>query len=370
MKNIDEEIEKILREEEKCTLSEHEIVNFVNEGDTILKECEQISFFGDQQKKDYTHEQGPDFLKRNDIMSLKPFLAAQDVPSPQKKRNSIELSDLQELLGIGEDEYNRKEDFPKTTDILQNTHEQNQYVKKIKEVPDFVDNLFSKQPSYVQKPTQYFGGIEYSEDMRNPMRLNSANYEMYTTGIDNGAINDEFAASEWKSGHTNNFMMQRSSSPEDLLFRNPSVRQSTFNIQGYSKIKKRRRLNSNRWTTSAAMLAFHPSKLSSVEFVHGGMQFRQNAEIQADKMVLSPRPSNDSNTIKERFRKHAAKIDFENVTVYELKNIMKDYGLNPSGKKQEMIDRIKKTLRDLGDNTDEHRRMNTKEGPLYEKYFF
>lgn len=113
-----------------------------------------------------------------------------------------------------------------------------------------------------------------------------------------------------------------------ILFRNPSIYQNSFNMNSYSKLKKRRRLNLNTWSSS--FLAFHPSKLSSFEFVHGTVQNETS--------------NKNEGTFLDNFRKYVKNIDFDNITVIELKNIMKEYGLNPNGKKKEMIERIKKTL--------------------------
>lgn len=137
-----------------------------------------------------------------------------------------------------------------------------------------------------------------------------------------------------------------------ILFRNPSMYQNGFNTHGYSKLKKRRRLNSSSW--SSYFPAFHPSKLSSFEFVHG--------------TVKNESMSKNEENMVDSLKKYVKNIDFDNITVLELKNIMKEYGLNANGKKKEMIDKIKKALGGFEEEKEPVEKEKDNRG--YSGYFF
>jgi hypothetical protein len=131
------------------------------------------------------------------------------------------------------------------------------------------------------------------------------------------------------------------SASDPALFRNPIYFQSNFNPNAYNRVKRRRRLNSNtcNYTT------FHPSKLSSIDYVFGNLNNKQPEKPD----LISPVANNSENAKHfENLKKKINGIDFDNITVLELKTLMKDFGVNPNGKKQEMIDRLQKKIKELG----------------------
>ncbi|ELA41470.1 uncharacterized protein VICG_01454 [Vittaforma corneae ATCC 50505] len=161
--------------------------------------------------------------------------------------------------------------------------------------------------------------------------------------------------------------------PDCLLFRNPTLRQNSFNPQAYCKVKRRRRISSNTWCSAGNLLAFHPSKLSSFEFVRGNMSLTPKPIVNPGNFVFTPKQSSENDRMIENFKKQMNRIDFDNITVHELKSIMKDYGLNPNGKKKEMIDRLRNTLKEVRTKHEErqpNKITDCREDPLYEKYFF
>lgn len=137
---------------------------------------------------------------------------------------------------------------------------------------------------------------------------------------------------------------QRESNLNPMLFRNPVFFQSSFNPNAYNRVKRRRRLNSNtcNYTSNSS---FHPSKLSSIDYVLGNLNNEAKSPFSE-----SPHNKSDLNRNLEAFRSKITGIDFDNVTVLELKTLLKDFGVNPSGKKQEMIDRLQLKLKELGES--------------------
>ncbi|KAM0678580.1 hypothetical protein BDAP_000984 [Binucleata daphniae] len=57
--------------------------------------------------------------------------------------------------------------------------------------------------------------------------------------------------------------------------------------------------------------------------------------------------SDEFNRIVSAFNEKTSKLDYENVTVQQLKVVMKEFGLNHTGKKQELIERVKKTAQKI-----------------------
>lgn len=145
--------------------------------------------------------------------------------------------------------------------------------------------------------------------------------------------------SELKRNHS------RETGTDPLLFRNPAFFQSNFNPNAYNRVKRRRRLNSSTFSCRGGVM-LSPSKLSSIEYVFGNMNTDLRSPMQ--NMQSPNRHCIETARSLEAFKRKIDSIDFENVTVLELKNFLKDFGINPSGKKQEMIERLQRKLKELG----------------------
>lgn len=130
--------------------------------------------------------------------------------------------------------------------------------------------------------------------------------------------------------------------------------------------RKKRRNNSGAWHTSSLNqecgVPVPPSKYSSLEFVQGvdtrktfsnGAQQRlpeRNKNNYMLPMIMESEKSlNDEHlSILNSFKTEAGQLDLENITVFQLKALMKEYGLNHAGKKNELIENIKETLKKVG----------------------
>lgn len=199
--------------------------------------------------------------------------------------------------------------------------------------------------------------------------LNNLNSQM-SIGSSYQNINRQHPFNRYYNTRRENFQRPFINTPDRLLFRNPVLQQNNFNPLAYNKIKRRRRAGTNLWYTSSNILPFHPSKLSSLEFVHGGI----SATPKLTNLGMASGQTSEYLKIVEKFKRQIRNLDFDNITVHELKNIMKDYGLNPNGKKKEMIDRIINTLKDLGikgeENNNTSQALETKKDSSYDRYFF
>ncbi|EEQ81697.1 hypothetical protein NCER_101771 [Vairimorpha ceranae BRL01] len=96
----------------------------------------------------------------------------------------------------------------------------------------------------------------------------------------------------------------------------------------------------------------HPSKYSSLDYIQGTDIFNRRGmnERECNNSVLplflnSNKELNDEyKQIIKNFQKRVKELDFTNVTVHQLKLLMREFGLNHTGKKNELIERAKQTL--------------------------
>lgn len=434
MRNIDEEIERILNGDKTGVADKNERVNFVSEGFTSEKNAEQLIFQDDNRQtvsNEYDHRDWA-HLKNQEIFSMKPFSYSEqtDIFS-----NRAGINDQTGLFKSGTRQlvYDETTVMPRSTfknsQSFENTDKQND-----KEMNQFINDLLSnptleKQIKAHQEQTRTKALFEMEafetplmgnrnkslfekikRDTEDSNRYGRFDYARMTPQDYRGTISGYNAINTINTVNSNNFTnnyrtleksestayriqgeirsenmgdkqryddlygekpIQASNATETLLFRTPVMHQSSFNLQGYSKTKRRRRISSSKWCTAGGFLAMHPSKLSSLEFVHGGIGLGGQSE--GYEHNLMQKQEQTDGRMAESFKRQVNKLDFDNVTVYELKSIMKDYGLNPNGKKKEMIERIKSTLKELGTPYEEEKLpfiIEGREEPPYEKYFF
>lgn len=139
--------------------------------------------------------------------------------------------------------------------------------------------------------------------------------------------------------------------------------------------KKKRKNNPLLWQYIKQHQEFypgimHPSKYSSLDFVQGMNRTQKMYLGSIRRMPIMEK--NNSNTILPLYLNSASilensvhyaefvrvsrsffarikGIDYENVTVQQLKNIMKEFGLNHTGKKIDLIERVKNTKDIIGE---------------------
>lgn len=429
MGNTDEQIEKIVNRQYQEPENTDESISFIPEDYPSIKPIEHIAFQNvNGEMLDEGHrgnlrygEMSSNDTMQSKIMGYRPF----KTPNGSSKEVLLENKEikLEDLLGLGDSgnikshrEQNDMSGSILNTDEKQRTllfntgRETNN--PRTEEINQFIDDLFSN-PGLEKKVTErqryrfeeaVFAGMhtnEYNEGYNTAslgyeMPRNTQNYtysqespSKYTSGSpvgnqSNFSFNDkqdgkkraQTSPSQTNTSQRwelNNGYSRETNTPDCLLFRNPVMQQKGFTSQGYCKMKKRRRMSSSAWYSAGGMLAVHPSKLSSFEFVHGGMSLMPMVG-QGGIPAFSTKPGPETGRVIESFRKEIDRLDFDNITVHELKNIMKDYGLNASGKKKEMIDRLKNTMKELGrreNGEDEGEIVNNKHtDPQYDKYFF
>lgn len=138
--------------------------------------------------------------------------------------------------------------------------------------------------------------------------------------------------------------------------------------------------------------AFPPSKFSSLEFVQGSnnrktminMEPKQHERSKNNHILPMVLESNkilveEYAAVVRSFKSTVAQLDLNNVTVFQLKSLMKEYGLNHAGKKNELITHIKEIytkansldLNDAGKEQVAVRQPKQFEKEVeYDKYFF
>ncbi|WEL38875.1 SAP domain-containing protein [Encephalitozoon hellem] len=133
----------------------------------------------------------------------------------------------------------------------------------------------------------------------------------------------------------------------------------------------------------------HPSKYSSLDFIQG---VDDSQKMYLGAMRKSPPERSNGNSIfplflnsnkgvtdefkevVQNFRNSINELDFNNVTVQQLKSLMKEFGLNHTGKKNELIERLRDILKKI-DGKEVHKpeeqiQEKTKEADDFEFYFF
>lgn len=159
--------------------------------------------------------------------------------------------------------------------------------------------------------------------------------------------------------------------------------------------RKKRKNNPLLWQYIKSNQTFHPSiihpsKYSSLDFIQG-VDSSQKMYLGSVKRTPPERNSGNSifplflNSNKEitdefkdvvqNFRNSVNELDFNNVTVQQLKNLMKEFGLNHTGKKNELIERLQGILKKIDRKEaqkpeDKHTQEKPKESDDFGFYFF
>eukprot|EP00866_Antonospora_locustae_P002086 jgi/Antlo1/2086/224 len=117
--------------------------------------------------------------------------------------------------------------------------------------------------------------------------------------------------------------------------------------------RKKRKNNPLLWQYINQGHSFvHPSKYSNLDYVHKKMYLGTITQIPVEKnnhQILPLFLNSTSNTpefmkIGSIFLERTRGINYDNVTVMQLKNLMKEFGLCHNGKKTELIERVKATV--------------------------
>ncbi|AFN83207.1 hypothetical protein EROM_061150 [Encephalitozoon romaleae SJ-2008] len=133
----------------------------------------------------------------------------------------------------------------------------------------------------------------------------------------------------------------------------------------------------------------HPSKYSSLDFIQGvddsqkvylGAMRRSSPERSNGNSIFplflnsNKGVTDEFKEVVQNFRNSINELDFNNVTVQQLKSLMKEFGLNHTGKKNELIERLRDILKKI-DGKEAHKpeeqvQEKTKEVDDFEFYFF
>ncbi|KAI4293231.1 hypothetical protein PAPHI01_2505 [Pancytospora philotis] len=145
------------------------------------------------------------------------------------------------------------------------------------------------------------------------------------------------------------------------LYRQP---QELSGASLFYSTRKKRRSNPSSWSTSSLKqehgYSIPPSQFSSLEFIKGingpstaqGTQARQPEKSRNNHILPMILESNkilvdEYAVVVQSFKQNVAQLDFNNVTVCQLKSLMKEYGLSHGGKKNELIAQAKEVLRKI-----------------------
>nr|AHW68387.1 hypothetical protein NP_07D02 [Nosema pernyi] len=159
--------------------------------------------------------------------------------------------------------------------------------------------------------------------------------------------------------------------------------------------RKKRKTNPLLWQYSrnannSGQAVMHPSKYSSLDYIQGTetntMPFHSPKRMQPERdpnntvlaLFLSSNKelTDEFKDVVNNFKQNIREIDFTNVTVQQLKIFMKKFGLNHTGKKNELIDRLKNTLHRIDSKCTGKKTTETSKNTSVEKedeygyYFF
>jgi hypothetical protein len=141
--------------------------------------------------------------------------------------------------------------------------------------------------------------------------------------------------------------------------------------------RKKRKNNPLLWQYIKTNQTFHPnvihpSKYSSLDFIQGndagqktylGAIKRTPPEKDNSNSILplflssNKEMTEDFKSVIQNFKSAFSALDFSNVTVHQLKNLMKEFGLNHTGKKNELIERLQNTLKKIDGREEEGARV-------------
>lgn len=185
------------------------------------------------------------------------------------------------------------------------------------------------------------------------------------------------------------------------LFPNPAFR--THFQQRYTDVpvqnnawmnRKKRKSNPLLWQYIKSNQGLHPgivhpSKYSSLDFIQGVDDsqkmylgtMRKSSPERSNGNSIFPLFLNSNKGVTDEFKEvvqnfkdSVSELDFNNVTVQQLKSLMKEFGLNHTGKKNELIERLQDILKKIdgkeAHKPEEHVQEKTKEIDDFEFYFF
>ncbi|WUR02642.1 uncharacterized protein VNE69_02164 [Vairimorpha necatrix] len=120
----------------------------------------------------------------------------------------------------------------------------------------------------------------------------------------------------------------------------------------------------------------HPSKYSSLDYIQGSDVLNRDFNNSILPLFLnSSKEMNDEyKMIISNFKRRVSELDFSNVTVHQLKLLMREFGLNHTGKKNELIERAKQTIKKIESTSKEMSKKKSKEkeeeDEVYNNVFF
>ncbi|KAK6089200.1 hypothetical protein P3W45_001827 [Vairimorpha bombi] len=244
-------------------------------------------------------------------------------------------------------------------------------------------------PHYEEKHKQHFQQNFFSKqdpsdqvDRRSSIYYDGNKGTVFSPYYTNSRPNIN-SANYYKPPQNPNFFRQ---SPN--YFR-PSINQADL-IENSWTYKKKRKNNPIMWnyvknSGDGFQPLIHPSKYSSLDYIQGNDIFSRKHNLERDcNNTILPLFLNSNKELNEEysqvinnFKGKVSELDFTNVTVHQLKLLMREFGLNHTGKKNELIDRAKSTLKKIDvsvtnakKRATEEAKEENKEEDDYENVFF
>lgn len=123
--------------------------------------------------------------------------------------------------------------------------------------------------------------------------------------------------------------------------------------------RKKRKNNPLLWQYINQSGFVHPSRYSSLDYVHKKMYLGTITQVPVEKnnhqilplFLNSATSTAEFVRIGEIFLERTKGLNYDNVTVMQLKNLMKEFGLCHNGKKSELIERVKATVHKIETKT-------------------
>lgn len=212
-------------------------------------------------------------------------------------------------------------------------------------------------------------------------RPNLSSMEM----MNRNSINDEFP---YLFNNRNRYKEVPKEAPvPNYLYREPIEYRRM--MMPYS-MRKRRKNGYATWNADGQGFgAFPPSRYSSLEFIRGTTmkvpysppviqpdEKSQNNHTLPNILESGTALSEEQKGVLMSYRNAVQQLDLENITVFQLKCLLKEYGLNHGGKKNELIEFVK-SVQNRIERMDVGTSMKPKvekklpqEGISYDKFFF
>lgn len=288
--------------------------------------------------------------------------------------------------------------------INEQNYQNNNMMHKMNNMPVY-DNSSNNYQQYSQHQNMQPGGYSqfqfspplydeqqkpafYNQDPSNMIDRRTSIYQEYNKGNNTQYYTNSRPklnnVGYYKSPQNPNFFRQNQN-----YFRTPLLNDDHIENSWIYK-KKRKNNNPIMWNyvkngVDNFQPLVHPSKYSSLDYIQGNDIFsrRSSSERDCNNTILplflnSNKELNDEYLkVINNFQKRVSELDFTNVTVHQLKLLMREFGLNHIGKKNELIDRAKNTLKKIDisitnakKRENEEEKLETKEDDDYENVFF